>query len=89
MSTLLTILQYFPYILQAVVAVEGAVSAPGATKKQLVLSSILNVAKVGEEVPQVTVSTISSLIDSTVSALNASGVFGHAPTVPAPATSAQ
>lgn len=90
MSVLLTVLKYFPYVLQAVVAVEAAVAAPGATKKQVVLNSIQNVAKVGEEVSQATIATISALIDSTVSALNASGVFAHSPApAPVPATPAQ
>lgn len=83
----MSVLQFFPFVLQAVKAVEDNYkSEPGAAKKQLVLDSVLAAAKVGEQVPQATVALISTLIDATVSALNASGIFTHAPKPsPAPA----
>ena len=83
MKTLFSVLGFFPYILQAVKAVEdNFASEPGASKKQLVLDSVLTAAKIGEQVPQPTVALVTALIDSTVSALNASGIFKKA--TPAP-----
>ena len=92
MKTFLSLLQFFPYVLQGVVAVEGvATTETGAAKKQIVMDSILGAAKVGETVPSATVALFSGLIDTVVSALNASGIFKHksaaAPAAPAaPAT---
>jgi hypothetical protein len=86
MSKFLAIFKWFPYVLAGVVAVEGAVvpGTPGKTKKSIILGSITSVAAVGEQVPDSTVSVISSLIDSVVGELNASGVFNHgiAPAAP-------
>jgi len=75
---LLNILKFFPYVLGGVTAVEQVAGAvPGATKKQILLNSILTASKVGEQVPVPQVAAISTLIDSVVSELNASGVFTH------------
>lgn len=77
MNYFLLVMRYFPYVLQAVTAVEAAIgSAPGATKKQVVLNSVTAAAKVGATVDEAHVSAISNLIDTTVSALNASGLLG-------------
>jgi hypothetical protein len=84
MSNVIAGLQYAPHVSQAVMAVEASVdsSVPGATKKQLVLSAIAAAAKVGESVPEAHVQLISALVDIIVSALNASGIFGHYPAAP-------
>lgn len=80
MTALLLIFKYLPVILQAIMAVEGAIGAGnGATKKQIVLAAIQAAAKVGETVDQKTVTMLSSLVDEIVGLLNASGIFGHAP----------
>lgn len=79
MNKFLQALTYFPYVLASVKAVEDAAGAlPGATKKQIVLTSVVNVAKLGEQIPEPHVQLVSALIDSVVSVLNATGVFGHA-----------
>jgi hypothetical protein len=88
MKTFLSILQFFPYALAAIVGVEQAAAAtPGESKKQIVLDSVLVAAKVGEAVPVPVVSMISLLIDQIVTSLNASGIFTHkavaAPAAPA------
>lgn len=84
MSKLAKFLQFLPHILAGVVAVEQVLqSAPGATKKQLILNSIIAASQVGEKVPADIIAGVSTLIDSTVSTLNAAGVFGHAPAPPA------
>lgn len=98
MNILNSILKFLPYVLGAVITVEQNVSAPGVTKKQIVLNSILGVAQIGEQVPnQPLAEGISGLIDTTVSALKAGGIFGPSPSTvtpisgsgtPAPATPA-
>ena len=82
MNYLLLVMKYFPFVLQAITAVEAAIgSAPGATKKQVVMASVTAAAKVGATVDESHVSAISALIETTVGALNASGLLGK----PAPA----
>lgn len=90
MNYLSLALSFFPYVLASVKAVEDvAGDSSGATKKSLVLNSIVAVAKVGEVVPEAHVAVISSLIDNIVSALNNSGIFKtKSPVVPVPATPA-
>ncbi len=74
-------MQYFPVVLQAVVAVEHAIgSQSGTSKKQVVMSAVSAAAKVGAGVNEQHVQVISQLIDSTVTALNTAGVFGKATT---------
>ena len=71
------VLHYFPVVLQGVVAVESSIgSQPGATKKQVVLNAVTAAAKTAETVDETHVKAISTLIDTTVGALNQSGVFG-------------
>lgn len=79
-------LKYFPSVLAGVVAVEQSVgsSAPGTAKKIIVLNAIAAGASVGTSVPNGDVAGISALIDTTVGALNDSGVFTHGvPAAPA------
>lgn len=84
MKWLLMAFQLLPNILAAVVQVENAVNAPGATKKAIVMSAITSAAQVGEAVPNQATAMISTMIDSTVKQLNDSGVFGpKTPAVPA------
>jgi len=79
MSKFLAFLNWFPYVLAGVVAVEAAVApgTPGATKKSIILNSITAATQVGVQVPESHVAEISAVIDSVVSALNTSGVFNH------------
>jgi hypothetical protein len=78
MKFLTIALGYFPYVLAGIQAVESTLSGQsGATKKTLVLSAVTAATKVGEQVPETHVQTISSLIDAIVSELNASGIFAH------------
>lgn len=77
MKVFLQILQFFPYVLSGVAAVEQVVGAtlPGAAKKQIVLDSITAAAATGTITPDAQVQVISTLIDAIVTALNKSGVF--------------
>ncbi len=80
MKIFASLIGYMPSILAAIIAVEQVIgkSAPGSTKKQLVMNSIAAAAKAGENVPEAHVSAISELVDTTVSTLKAAGVFGPA-----------
>ncbi|GAC1439040.1 MAG: hypothetical protein NVS1B11_36680 [Terriglobales bacterium] len=80
MKLLTSIFSFFPMLLGSIVAVEQNIQAPGATKKQIVLSSIDAVAQMGEAVPIPMVAMISTMIDVIVQALNRTGVFHHAAT---------
>lgn len=75
MKIFLFLLQNLPGIIQAVVGIEAAVQAPGATKKAMVMASLDIAAKVGEKIPEAHVAAVSALIDSVVGSLNAAGVF--------------
>lgn len=87
MKVLLMILQFMPTVLQAIVAVEGVVGGgKGQTKKQLVMNAITAAAQVGEKADNKTVAALSGLVDTTVSTLNSSGIFGSATTTPTPTT---
>ena len=78
MNRFLEILQYFPFVLGMVVAVEQTfTSMPGKDKKDVVLASIQNAAKIGEMTPNKNIDAISLAIDVMVQALNATGVFHH------------
>jgi hypothetical protein len=85
MSAFLMALQYFPYVLQAVMAVEQSIgSHPGATKKAVVMGVVTAAAGVGESVSDPKVAAISGLIDTVVATLNKVGIFGKStPAVPA------
>jgi hypothetical protein len=83
MSVFFQILKYFPYVLQGIVAVEASLKgASGKDKKAVVMSAITAGAKVGQTVDQPVVEGISAMIDTTVTALNASGLLGK-PATPA------
>lgn len=76
-------LQYFPYVLAGVQAVESTIaSAPGATKKATVMAAVQAASKAGETVPEQHVSVISGLIDSIVSTLNTTGWFQKSAAAP-------
>lgn len=68
----------------AAVHAAGGPVLSGADKKALVTSSIFAgvqiAAQAGEQIPNVYVATVSTLIDGFVSIFNASGVFSHKPT---------
>lgn len=75
MGIFLFLLTNLPSILSAIMAIEKAIVAPGATKKSLVMQSLSIAASAGEKIPESHVQAISKLIDSTVTTLNASGIF--------------
>ena len=85
----------WPSILKAVIEVESAIQAPGATKKAIVLSAITAAAGVAGQSGNTSAAVIGGMIDTTVTSLKAAGVFGASPTtvtaigvapvVPAPA----
>lgn len=83
MGALLIALKYFPYVIQAVVAIEQAIgSQPGATKKQVMIGSVT--AAAGGPVDESHLAVIARLIDTVVSALNASGALGKSIPPPPP-----
>ena len=77
MNVFLQILKYFPYVLQGIIAVESALkNATGATKKAVVMAAIQAGATIGETViEQPVVQGISTMVDTTVTALNNAGIF--------------
>ena len=87
---LTTFEQYLPAILIGVIGVEQAINAPGATKKQIVLDSIVSAGAALSTTPNTNVSEIGKLIDAVVGALNTAGIFQHGtpvsgvPVIPAP-----
>ncbi len=77
MNWLVSVIKYLPFVIQGVISVETALQgASGATKKAVVLAAVQAGAAVGEAVPESHVAGISSLIDSTVAALNATNFAG-------------
>lgn len=85
MSIFLFILSNLPAILKAIIGIEAAVTAPGATKKAMVMNSLAIASKVGETIPESHVAAVSAVIDSVVNSLNTSGVFAHKTSTAAPA----
>lgn len=81
MGILLFLLANLPAILNAIIGIENAIKAPGATKKQLVMQSLGIAAQAGEKISEKHVQAVSALIDSTVSTLNTSGIFTKSPVV--------
>jgi hypothetical protein len=83
MNILAIIIKLLPAILQAIIAVEAIISTSGsgATKKEIVMSSVAAAAKAGETSDVKTVSAISALVDNLVSALNVGkvGTFAVTP----------
>jgi hypothetical protein len=76
MKALLLALQYLPYVLAGVTAVEAALPGQsGLTKKSAVFAAIDAAAKVAGNVPEDHVAVVSNLIDSVVTVMNKSGVF--------------
>jgi hypothetical protein len=81
MKNFLQILQFLPYILQGIITVESiaGAAAPGTTKKKILLDSIAGVSvAAGGAIPVPQIQLVATLIDSSVAALNAAGVFNHA-----------
>ncbi len=77
MNWLTLVIKYLPFVIQGVMAVEAALKgAPGATKKAVVMAAVQAGAAAGEAVPEAHVAGISKLVDSTVSALNATNFGG-------------
>jgi len=83
MNALIIALQYLPYILEAVKAVEKAAEGiKGASKKQVVLSTVVAAKAIGaigsnqNSIPQEHIQIVDNLIDSVVAALNNAGALG-------------
>jgi hypothetical protein len=71
-------LQYAPQILGSITAVEAAASsAPGLTKEQIVINTVLAGAQVASALPIPSVTGIAGAITLFVGILNATGIFGH------------
>lgn len=80
MSILFFILSNLGAILSGIKGVEDALKgAPGKTKKQIVLDAIKAGADATTQITDKHAAAIGSVIDSSVDALNKSGVFNHAP----------
>lgn len=78
MNRILDFLKLFPAVLGAVLALEKAPDTgalPGGSKKDILLGTLGELAKVGETIPVPQVALISSLIDAVVTALKNAGVF--------------
>jgi predicted AAA+ superfamily ATPase len=76
MKWLSLLFAYLPVVLQGITAVEATIEgATGASKKQVVMDIITNVAAAGEKIPEAHVQQISGLVDVVVGTLNKSGVF--------------
>lgn len=76
MSYLLIALKYLPLVLEAVKAIESVIGAgKGKEKKAVVMGAVQAAAQAGEKADDKTVAVVSGLVDATVSALNAAGVF--------------
>ncbi len=69
-------LQHAPTALATIIAVENAIAdAPGETKAQIVVNSVVAGAQAAGHSPNVTVASVSALTALFVSILNASGLF--------------
>lgn len=76
MNILLLTLKYFPLILQAVVVVEQIASnKEGKDKKALVVDSINAATQLLGNVDNEQVKVVGTLIDTTVTVLNKTGIF--------------
>lgn len=80
------LLQAWPAILQGVVTIENTINAPGATKKEIIMSGIQTAAQVTEQLPNPVLQGFGAMIDSLVAVLNKNKVapFGQ-PAVTPPA----
>ena len=78
MSILFFILSNLGAILAGIKGVEDALKgAPGKTKKQIVLDAIKAGAEATTQITDKHAAAIGAVIDSSVDALNKSGVFNH------------
>jgi hypothetical protein len=75
MNWLKLVLTYLPVVLSTVTAVEAAVCAPGATKKQVAMGIITAGTAAGEQFPEEHVQQVAGLVDVVVGMLNKAGVF--------------
>lgn len=78
MNWLILVVKYLPTVISLVQGVEASIGsqAPGTAKKQIVLDAIKAGAQAGEAIPDAHVAAVSTLIDSTVTTLNASKSLG-------------
>ena len=77
MKWLTLILQWLPSVLATVVGIENAIgSQPGATKKQVAMAVLTAGAQGASKIPDASVQAVAGLVDTVVTALNTSGVFG-------------
>ena len=83
----LAALKYFPFILQGAIAIQGTMpDAPGASKKQILLSALGAAAVVGETIPEAHIQAVSALIDVVVASLKTSAAVNFTPAAPASAS---
>ena len=73
------LIQYLPTVLHGVVAVQNAITAPGQTKKQILVNAITAGAQTAEQIPGV-VANIGALVDVVVKDLKDSGLHGFSNT---------
>jgi hypothetical protein len=78
------LLGYLPVVLKTAIAIEGAIKAPGATKRKILVDIVSAGAKAAGEFPEEHVQGIGALADIVVGALNTSGIFQKSGTVPGP-----
>jgi hypothetical protein len=88
MSKWLTFLiQYLPTVLHGVVAIQNAITAPGQTKKQILINAISAGATTAEQIPVGNIAAVGTLIDVVVTDLKNSGIHGFSNTPAAVVTS--
>lgn len=81
MNWLTSFTKYFPLVLAGVIHIQQALpTAPGATKKTILLDAIKAGSEVGEAVPESHVAGISTLIDTVVESLNKTNLAGFGST---------
>ncbi len=85
MSWLTLVIQYLPFVIKAIIAIESAVKdASGQTKKAIVMAAITAGGSVGEAIPESHIAGISKMVDSTVSLFNATNYVGFGTSAPVP-----
>jgi len=84
---ILLALQYAPYVVQAVIAIEQTIrGVPGSVKRQIVLDAI-QAGAAGTDEPKpagLNEHIVGTMIDNVVATLNQSGVFQKGPQPPTP-----
>lgn len=80
MNILLKILQYLPYVLQGVSAIQQvAKNASNESKKAIIMDSVSTAAQLGQTVPQHDVQIISAVTDQAVQSLKSAYAPGFNP----------